>query len=337
MSNKCIRCISTINIISIIILNISMPLFIKSFQVNDADIFFPLLFNIISSLIFLPMFYYCFRSTTNIFCISCINHKKIMCTGFLWTISIILIVYASPIDRVPPDIQSVIYQLYFPLTFLVNMICGIPYKTEEYTILGFVSFGLMICIIPLIYNISNVSNYNLIWILVFTIGLLLDIISNVYQHIKIGNSIHFLSIMFYGKIYQIIFTVAFIWINFIKEIGNYESYSTWSIAFNKNIDCYFITCADSWYIGIINAISTNILILTIIYLISQVNASYIGLLNSIASPITIIIWYFIININIYRLIFEMVGIIFIIIGFIKYTNNLKKNEVINKIKMECIV
>jgi hypothetical protein len=240
--------------------------------------------------------------------------------------------YGSDIVRVPPDIQSVIFQLFFPFTFIINILLGTKYNKQEYTVLFIVSIGLIICITPILIDATSntLTLYNLIWICVFILGVLFNVFANIYQNNRIDNTVNSLSILFYGKIYQLFFTLCFFWINIIKEIGYYDSLNNWSISFVDNVNCYFIDCNDTWYLGLINAACSNIMLLTLIYLINNVNSSYIGIINAIASPLTIIIWFFIIETAIYRLILEIIGMIFIIIGLIIYANVLKKEQVIPK-------
>jgi hypothetical protein len=314
--------ISLLSLVSMIVLNITTPLFINSFQ-NDKELYFVLLYSNIVSILLYPFAYLIFNKKK--FCISCNDHKKILFIGFLWSICVISIMYVSATTRVPPDIQAIIVQLFFPLTFIFNILFGIKYKKEEFIIFFIICFGLIICIIPIIIDSQSniISNFNIICIIVFTIGILFHVLANIFQN-KYVNNIDSLDILFYGRIYQLLFSILLIWINIIKGIG-YDSFYDWSLAFMDNFNCYFYSC-DNWYIGLINVLSANIGMITQIYLINNVNSSFIAILCAIASPLSIIIWYFIETTSLYRLLLELFGMIFIVYGFIKYSYILKQDK-----------
>ena len=79
---------------------------------------------------------------------------------------------------------------------------------------------------------------------------------------------------------------------------------------------------DTLLLGVLITIINNTKILLSMHIIKNINSSFLGIATSISNPISIIIWYFIDPISTGRLIFELLGTIIIIYGFIKYSKKI---------------
>ena len=305
-----------INIICVIAQAITMPLFIDSFT-SKPEPYFVILYSVISQILLSLLFF--FRQIKTLCNINLGNHIKLFVLSIFWTVSFMFTTFAGSASRTPPDVQTIIFQLFFPITFLLNIIRK-QYSDKQKIAILIIFLGISVANIPMYISIGTgeIDTSNIIWIIVYTIGIFMSVCSNIIQETKL-HEITTVQIIFWCNLYQLILSVLLFWINIVPNIGSYDTIDKWAYDFKKSIICNFHDCPHTWYLGLLNSISMMIACLTQIYLVKNIGTNSVGIIASICAPLIIISWFFIKNTQLYRLIIEIIGILVIIYGFYKYT------------------
>jgi hypothetical protein len=181
-------------------------------------------------------------------------------------------------------------------------------------------------------SINTVTIENIIWTIIFSIGVIFSVSSNVFiQNMNLKN-INSLSIILYASIYQLIFSSFLFGINLIPNVSSYLTINNWLTAFGNDILC-FGTCKTTWYLGLINCLCGFILSLSNIFLIKNINSTYIGIIISLCGSLVIIIWYLITLKSVYVVVAGIIGILGNLIIFTGICMYLKTIQ-LKKFKLE---
>lgn len=157
-------------------------------------------------------------------------------------------------------------------------------------------------------SISTVTTENIIWTIMFSIGIIFNVSSNVFIQNMNFTNVNSLSIILYGSIYQLIFSSFLFGINLIPDVGSYLTINDWLIAFGNRIVC-FKTCETTLYLGLINSLCGFILSLSNIFLVKNVNSTYIGIIISLCGSLIVLILYLITLNSVYVIIAGVIGIL----------------------------
>jgi hypothetical protein len=241
--------------------------------------------------------------------------------------------FAGSSSRTPPDIQTIIFLLFFPMTFLLNIIRK-QYSDKQKIAVLIIFLGISVANISMYISIGSgkIDTTNTIWIIIYTIGIFMSVCSNVIQETKLQELTTF-QILFWCNLYQLLLSTSLFWINIIPGVGSYNTIDEWANDFEKSIVCNFHDCSHTWYLGLLNNMSMVIVCLTQIYLVKNMGTNYVGIIASICAPLIIITWYFIKTTPLYRLIIEIIGIFVIICGFYKYAKEGNMNEFEDDIRL----
>lgn len=299
---------------------ITGPLFIDSFKdssTKQVDPYFVIIFTLIC--LIMSCVIISIKNIRSLWMNTKILHIKMLCIALFWTSSFTLTTFGSSESRTPVDLQAILYQAGFPLTFLLRMII-LKYKPPKHKIIGalIITTGITISIIPMIISLGNESigaSY-MLWSLAFLLGIFFGAACNIFQEIITKHEkISTMQFMFWGNTYQLILTVLLFWINIIPNFGLSTTLLEWSIGFSNSFSCFFGGCPTTWYLGFLNIISGLIVSISAFNLIKYVDANYKSTIGSIVTPLTITFWAFYKDIPSLRIWLDYLGAFIIVIGF----------------------
>jgi drug/metabolite transporter (DMT)-like permease len=232
------------NIFLSITQQVCLPLFQASLGPDSSVYFITLWYNLLFNFIAWPMvlFKYQYGTITRRTLRYTIKHHfKLFLLGFLEGIYEILNWYASALYRTSGSLQSILSSSVLPFTFIFShMLLRKRYTTER--LMGiFVTFlGILVSLIPSIYNFSSDSAHFL-WPVVFLVSDIFLVLTNltaerIFKECKCMDSIYMLA---WQTFYTLVTVAAFFWVDILPWFGSSESVSRMGDRLLNGIRCFF--------------------------------------------------------------------------------------------------
>lgn len=291
---------SIMNIISLAGQGVTLPLFVDSFDNGDhhANPYFVLLFASFSFTIFFLMLatYRSCRYKSPLMG-SFQIHKEFIKIGILNAINGILIVYSSPANRTPVDIQNILVQSVLPYTFISSYFVKSERPTRVHIFgVSIVAFGILISLVPVFLSLGNIGQftyYNIIWSTIFLLGNLPAALCNVYQDRTLKlykNYIEIIQLLAWSSLYQLFVMMVVFWTGYLPGFGFSNSLSQFISEMSYSFSCYFGKCASTGFIGLIFISFYIITYITTGILVKYKSANFTTLLSSISVSFAITFW-----------------------------------------------
>lgn len=247
------------------------------------------------------------------------QHLKLIMISILWTISFICTTYSSSKSRTPVDLQSIIQQANFPLTFLSRFVM-IGGKCSCHQAVGFSTIiaGITITLIPTLSGLSSDAITNIYWSLTYLTGVFISAVSNVVEEkIMKTDNMSANQFMFWVNLYQLLMTSLLFWVNILPGIGLFTSLRDWSNAFINSMEC-IASCRQTLCLGLLNATAGIIAFYSALNLIKSIDANYVSLMGSISVPFSVTYWICSRDIPTTTVMCDYIGSFIIIMGFYYY-------------------
>lgn len=248
--------LAIMNVISNVIMNVSLPVYAGTMETVGSDIFVLLFITcctitVIFTLLTLFVKYSKIDSSATLRPTS--SYKILFLMGLFTALNGILVVYASPPDRTPPYLQGILQSSVIPFTVLLRFVIlrrGISAIRGICT--AIVLVGIFITIEPQIWGIdtgasdpgekAESTSARILWPLCFLIGFLPVGMMNVFCEKELqkeeGQSFSFIT---WGQYFQTMIMICLFWVDFVPGFGSSSSVSDFFKRLSRGLHCSFST------------------------------------------------------------------------------------------------
>lgn len=220
--------------------------------------------------------------------------------GFLNALYVVILIFTA--KPTPAYLQPILPNISIPLTFILSYIIiqrniKLKYFIGDFVSATIVFVGVIISVIPIIIN-NNDNNNNIIWPIIFTIGVIPGVLSNIVLEklTEKQTDINYLHLNMWIAVYQTIIIIIFHGINLLipSDIKNITDLMN---QLNQGLKCTFWIDIDDktnckivslWlFVLILTTLLKNIVVSIIL---SFTTSLFINLLYVLSTPLTEIIF-----------------------------------------------
>jgi len=236
--------------------------------------------------------------------------------GLSLAINGVLLVYASPSNRTPEIMQSILLN-----TGFIWSIPASKFLVEEKSKYKFctwppvlsilcVVWGVVISLTPLIVQVCSgkepifANNGGIIWSLIFTLSIAPAALSNVFQERffkkqalerqELRNHVFDVFLMnLWSTVVQLFVIICLFWLDLIRVIGYSSSLANFGEKFVDSSLCLFNAvegCTTAWYLGLIFIFSFELQNIMSTFLNSE-SANFVNIAMTLQVPVSTLFWY----------------------------------------------